>query len=49
MDWIIPSRKDFEENGIEFVLEDCQTEDEIIENAKMQMRFWLFIDRLLQE
>ena len=27
-------KKIFEENGIEFVLEDCQTEDEIIEKSK---------------
>ena len=27
-------KKIFEENGIEFVLEDCQTEDEIIEKCK---------------
>ena len=27
-------KKIFEENGIEFVLEDCQTEDEIIQKCK---------------
>ena len=27
-------QKIFEEHGIEFVLEDCQTEDEIIEKCK---------------
>ena len=40
-DQLIDAAKAFQEKGIQAF--------KLSKNAKMQMRFWLFIDRLLQE